>query len=321
MSTAIYINQDGIRLLGKNQDVPYDVAYLFTNKSGLIKTSMIIPPDRPMKWVSKYNSITISQVGKEMPNGGMNEVGLVVEQTTLWQSSYPTQENLPAIGELQWIQLMLDTCETIEEVKETAKSVRIVNPYSRLHYMVCDRTGECVIIEFLNGELAMYSARNLPVMANTPYLEAIRNLKETKKELTGYELESMARFKRAVEFLKKPEARIDFVNNILRSVQRVDTAFSIIYDINRLEIIFLSKRFPNPKKLSFQDINFISDVQLAVNIQQGIEVSYDTYSAVLNRNIVKSFFRNPTLALAFGSTISDEIITSMGDFPDSFQSV
>lgn len=48
MSTAVFVNQDGVRLLGKNQDVPYDGAYFFTNKRGVHKTAMIMPPDRPM---------------------------------------------------------------------------------------------------------------------------------------------------------------------------------------------------------------------------------------------------------------------------------
>lgn len=83
--------------------------------------------------------MTVSQVAKEMPNGGINEAGLVVEQTTLWTSVYPEALERPAIGELQWIQLMLDTCTSVNEVIGAAGQVRIINPMSRLHYLVCDQ--------------------------------------------------------------------------------------------------------------------------------------------------------------------------------------
>ena len=33
----------------------------------------------PASWVSKYGSVTFNQYGRELPTGGMNEAGLVVE--------------------------------------------------------------------------------------------------------------------------------------------------------------------------------------------------------------------------------------------------
>lgn len=212
MSTTVYMNQTGVRLLGKNQDVPYDGAYLFTNHRGIAKSALVMPPNRPMEWVSKYGSITISQVGKEMPNGGMNEAGLVVEQTTFWQSSYPHDQNQPAIGELQWIQLMLDTCASVQEVKDKAGRVMIVNPTSRLHYMACDQIGGCAIFEFANGVLSIYEGEELPmpVMANTSYPKAIRDWKDYdgkwRVEYGDYEQNSMERFIRAAAYLDRQVA-------------------------------------------------------------------------------------------------------------------
>ncbi|MEK5059207.1 linear amide C-N hydrolase [Paenibacillus sp. FSL H7-0326] len=284
-----------------------------------------MPPDRPMKWISKYNSLTVSQVGKEMPNGGMNEAGLVVEQTTLWQSSYPNKEGLPAIGELQWIQLMLDTCASIEEVKETAESLQIVNPFSRLHYIICDRTGECAVFEFLNGELAIYSGSTLPVpvIVNTPYLETMVRLKSPGNTcpdgLNDYDLDSIKRFDRAVECLEYAATEVVDLNEMLRSTQRVDTAFSIVYNTATLEIQFESKRFPKQKRIRFQDIDFVSDSGIAVNIQQDKEVNFDLYSADLNQRIVEAFFRNPQLSTVFGSPLSDEVLTVIARFPESFR--
>lgn len=324
MSTAVFVNQDGVKLLGKNQDVPYDGAYFFTNKKGIYKTAMIMPQECPMEWVSKYGSVTISQVSKEFPNGGMNEVGLVVEQTTLWESSYPEEKKLPAIGELQWIQLMLDTCATVEEAKYKAECIRISSPLSRLHYMICDRTGDCAIFEYLNGRLSIYSGESIPikVIANTPYLEAIRTLKDPEqkreKELSDYERNSIKRFNRATELLKHSITDVTSVFDVLQSIQREDTAFSLVYDLDHLNIYFTSKRFPVQKEISLQEMNLLN-TEIVVNLQQITDPSHVIFNSDLNRAIVTSFFRDPVLSAAFKWEISEEMISYMAEYPDSFK--
>ncbi|GIP43541.1 hypothetical protein J45TS6_20000 [Paenibacillus sp. J45TS6] len=324
MSTAVFVNQDEVKLLGKNQDVPYDGAFFFTNKRGVHKTAMIMPPDRPMQWVSKYGSVTVSQVSKEFPNGGMNEAGLVVEQTTLWKSSYPEPKDLPVIGELQWIQLMLDTCATVEEAKNKATCIQIVNPLSRLHYMICDRTGKCAIFESIYGELSIYFEESLPVkvMANTPYLEAFKKFKDPEqkreKERSDYELNSMKRFTRAAELLENSRANVSFVYDVLQSIKREDTAFSLVYDIDQLKIYFTSNRFPGRKEICFQQINFAT-TEIMINLQQNNEISHVIYNTDLNRTIVESFFHDPVLSAAFKWEINEEMITYMAGYPESFK--
>ncbi|MFP4976554.1 linear amide C-N hydrolase [Paenibacillus sp. CN-4] len=379
MSTAIYVNHGGRNFAGKNQDIPYDGAYLFINGRGLAKTAMIGPPHRPVQWVSRYGSVTVSQVAKEMPNGGINEAGLVVEQTTLWATVYPEALERPAIGELQWIQLMLDTCATVDEVIEAAGQVRIINPMSRLHYLVCDQAGGCAVIEFLRGEMYVYSGGNLPVpvLANTAYPEAIGDLQDAgrvreecklqvdsprqskwRRKYSEYELNSMERFARAAEALEHLAAEngplanaaavrvrepsdsqadrlaseIDarggqavdteaaFVFDILHRVKRADTAFSLVYDMDLLEIHFLSVRCPGVNRLRLLDLDFSAESRMAVNLQQSAAGSpvLETYTADLNRKVAESFFRDPVLTEAFGWTISGEMIGYLGEYPETF---
>ncbi|MEQ7052028.1 linear amide C-N hydrolase [Paenibacillaceae sp. P-4] len=327
MSTTVYMNQTGVRLLGKNQDVPYDGAYLFTNHRGIAKSALVMPPNRPMEWVSKYGSITISQVGKEMPNGGMNEAGLVVEQTTFWQSSYPHDQNQPAIGELQWIQLMLDTCASVQEVKDKAGRVMIVNPTSRLHYMACDQIGGCAIFEFANGVLSIYEGEELPmpVMANTSYPKAIRDWKDYdgkwRMDYGDYEQNSMERFIRAASYLDRQVAEMGFAFDVLQAIQREDTAFSLVYDINNLEIHFTSNRYPDRKMVSLKDTDFSRDDPMALNLQRTGEGGFVPYSTDLNRTVAEAFFLHPVLTAVFGMTINEEMIVFMAAFPDSFKLV
>lgn len=64
-----------------------------TNQRNVEKTALIDQKENPIKWISRYGSITFNQVGRDLPFGGMNETGLVVEHMSLPQTTYPTRDN------------------------------------------------------------------------------------------------------------------------------------------------------------------------------------------------------------------------------------
>jgi hypothetical protein len=335
MSTAIYFGQDGARLLAKNQDVPYDGVYLFTNHRGMSKKAIVPPPHRPLEWISRHGSITVSQVGKELPNGGMNEAGLVVEQTTLWESSYSETAEQPAIGELQWIQWLLDTCASVQEAREAIPSVRIAQPMSRLHYILCDRSGDCAVVEFIDGTLHWRSGDILavPVIANTSYAEALRSMRDAdanwRRACEDYQRNSMERLVKAAAYLSSPfpcktEEQVAYSFGVLQKVQREDTAFSLVYDLTRMELHFSSSRFPGQETIRLNKLDFSPEVlPMVLDLQQHMngacEESFTAYNTGLNRTIAEGFFRNPLLTEAFGWEISEEMIDFMASFPDYYR--
>src|SRR5512133_2080891 len=65
--------------VGKNYDFPIGYGHVSVNKRDLVKVSIPRNDEKKVAWVSKYGSITFNQFGKELPNGGMNEAGLVIE--------------------------------------------------------------------------------------------------------------------------------------------------------------------------------------------------------------------------------------------------
>jgi penicillin V acylase-like amidase (Ntn superfamily) len=109
--TTFCLRGNGEVLFGRNYDWDIGDALIFVNKRGVIKTSTEESP-KPAKWVSKYGSITFNQYGRENPTGGMNEVGLVVEQMWLDETQYVKDPSLPTIGTQEWIQYLLDTSAT-----------------------------------------------------------------------------------------------------------------------------------------------------------------------------------------------------------------
>ena len=77
--TSFRLKDESKVVVGKNYDWIIDPGILVTNKRNMAKTAFVDPDEKPFKWVSKYGSITFNQYGREFPNGGMNEAGLVVE--------------------------------------------------------------------------------------------------------------------------------------------------------------------------------------------------------------------------------------------------
>ena len=107
--TTFVINKDNQIVFGRNFDWMAGNGMIMINQRNVAKAAFIFPPEKPARWVSKYGSVTFNQVGREMPYGGMNETGLVVENMYLRTSIYPPVDERPAVSEVQWIQYMLDT--------------------------------------------------------------------------------------------------------------------------------------------------------------------------------------------------------------------
>ena len=161
--------------------------------------------DNLVTWTSKYGSITFNQVGCDLPFGGINEAGLVVEMMAVDRAEYPLPDERPVITGLQWIQYQLDNFSRIEQVIASDSQLRMKGPPpgSLLgHWLVCDKTGNCASIEFINGKLVYHTKETLPVkvLTNSTYTDSMEFLHDDQKGNLGNF--SLFRFVKAVEMLK-----------------------------------------------------------------------------------------------------------------------
>ena len=154
--------QDGALIAGKNLDWMLDQGLLMVNKKGVPKRAMVLDPrEKTAQWVSQYGSVTFNQYGREMPMGGMNEAGLVVESLMLFGTRNPTPDERP--GLIAWAQYQLDNCRTVAEVVATDAKIRVSPTMPMpLHFFVCDRQGTAAVIEFLDGKLVCHTGDKLP---------------------------------------------------------------------------------------------------------------------------------------------------------------
>jgi penicillin V acylase-like amidase (Ntn superfamily) len=247
----------GALLVGKSYDWHLGQGMVVANKRGVKKTAVRFKPtDQPAKWVSRYASITFNQVGREFPNGGMNEAGLVVEVMWLNQSSYPVVDRRPSLNELQWIQYQLDRFGSVAEVVANAKSLRVAKIYGSVHYLVCDKSAACAAFEYLKGKLEISAGKAMPTktLTNNTYAESreyynrVFSAKKAVRVPRG--AGSLERFARASAEVRTGGSTPERAFQVLDSVSQGEyTKWQIVYDLKRLEVYFRTHRQRTVKKL------------------------------------------------------------------------
>ena len=297
--TTFFIHKNGQMIFGRNYDWVTDAGMVCTNLKGLSKTSLQTENGETIGWVSQYGSITFNQYGKEFPTGGMNEKGLVVELMWLDETKYPSADNRPAIGVLQWIQYQLDNCTTIDEVIATDKKLRISpTGTTPLHYLIADANGHAATIEFLNGKMVVHKGNDLtvPVLTNNIYDESVKAYKNSSANGNN----SLERFSEACGMIQKLNAGgitkpiTDYAFDILGEVAQGDfTKWSIVYDLKNKIIQFKTNRFKQVKTVSFSafDFNCTASPKVWDMNQVGhgnINTLFETFSAATNKRIVET---------------------------------
>ncbi len=239
--TTFELEGAGGRVVGKCYDWHMGHGLVVVNKRGVAKRAIMLEPrDRPAEWQSKYASVTFDQYGVELPNGGMNEAGLVVEVMWLDSTELEPPDARPVVNELQWIQLQLDSYATTAEVVAHAGDVRITRAHGRVHYLVCDRSGACAAIELVGGKRVV--SRDARVLTNHTFAKSaayLRRLAGPAPAGAG----SLERFARVSRLAARPTAGAldDGAFRIIGSVCR-DSQWHIVYDPVRLRASFRTRR-------------------------------------------------------------------------------
>lgn len=251
-------------IYGRNFDWDVDLGAVMINRRHYRKTAFVLPPNQPLSWVSRYGSVTFNQFSKEVPVGGINEKGLVIE-CMVSSAKYPLTKERPAINELQWIQYHLDTCATVAEVMESALKIRIA-PYAvRLHYLIVDATGACAAAEYIDEKLVFHTGDTLPTpaLANRSY----------QLELARVAEGGPSRFGRCAAWLEKYDGRQDieaYAFKTLDAVKQDDfTKWQMVYDIPSRRVSFRSLRNSKIRSVSLKDFDFEDAEPLMADINAG----------------------------------------------------
>ena len=336
---STFVLRKGNRLLfGRNFDFFTGNGMIMVNPHGLIKTALVWPGENPATWTSQYGSVTFNQVGREFPMGGMNEAGLVVEMMWLKEAGYPQPDSRPAVMELQWIQYLLDTCSSIDEVRQSNDRVRILPMGSRLHFLILDRSGRALAVEFIDGRPLFYSGDELPVTAltNKPYSLCLQALPEFQgfggTKVVGTTINDPDRFATLAAAVRQPgpkrrllERSFAILDQVHCDFKESPTQWRFVYDPRRLEIHIRTRQSPNLRRVRLADFSFdcaagvkVLDLETPGGSNGDVGHAFGTYSKTVNERLMHETF---AIYRKVGfQDLPEEYLSVMASYPDSLRS-
>jgi penicillin V acylase-like amidase (Ntn superfamily) len=320
-------------VMGKNLGWACDFAQVIVNKRNMLKRAFIQADKEPLKWVSKYGSITFNSTGVNAPGGGMNETGLVIEESENHEVDYPKADNRKAVDEIEWIQYQLDNSASINEVIASEKNVRIQSYYWKSHYFVYDKTGEALTIDALDGKMVYHRVpkEGIQVLTNHTYDQGM----EALKGFQGFggtapiktSPNSIDRFCKAADMIKQyayNNDTTDIVNyafNILSTIIQPGNAWSVVYDVTDMAVYYRTNLSPGIKVVRMKDFDFsCSKPTLVINAhikQDGNMAKYfEPYSSAVNKDMVTRTVLD-WRKIKFALHITDAEMERLGNYGDT----
>jgi penicillin V acylase-like amidase (Ntn superfamily) len=331
-STAFVMKNAGTVVLAKSLDGPLGDGFLFVNKRGVVKEAFGIRSGEPLRWTSKYGSVTFNQFGREFPFGGMNEEGLVIEELA-GPASYPSGGERPAANELQWIQYQLDSQRTVKDVLKSEARLRISRLLFDLHFLVADRSGRTAVVEFAGGRMVSFSGNDLPVrvLTNDGYEESLGYLKMHRgfggERAVSKGPGSEERFVRAATLLEDYEWPLqgvlsDHAFAVLKSVEQADTQWSIVYNITRRLVFFKTRAHRRLKIVNLGALEFSCGSpaeMLPLDTEAGwvLTASFAPYDPQKNRLLLAAVFGKLTGLGGWGESLAPDLARRMSEYPET----
>ena len=319
-------------LFGRNYDWMIGDALVLVNLQGVSKTATIIDSNNGTKWVSKYGSITFNQYGRENPTGGINEVGLVVEQLWLDNTEYPKADARPAVGTQEWIQYLLDTSATTAEAVKNAEGVRIESEVN-VHYLISDKAGNAASVEFLKGMMVVHIGANLPTptLTNNTYDDS-QNFAKRANVAKANTNDSLDRYVRALMKTKAFNKRslsdqqavgyaFDVLSNVAqKSPTNNPTQWSVVYDQKRSKIYFRTLRSPQIKWVDMKAFDYSCGATVKMfdmNVPESGDVptKFIDYTRKANRDLIERSFNGTS----FLKDVPAMARALMASYPEDFK--
>ena len=222
---------EGNKLYGRNFDWEYSPAMLlFTDPpDGYASVSMVDLTYLGFsdEEITRLDELPISELTALLeapwwPFDGMNEEGLVIGMAAVPASAMPQDPNKPTIGSLEIMRKVLDSARDVDE------ALKIMNSYNidmrggpAIHYLIADRSGEAILVEFYRGEIQVLP-KEQPWHIATNFLQSA-----TRGSLEGIG----RRYDRVLREMEKSGGSLstDQAMNLLGEVSQTGTQWSVIY--------------------------------------------------------------------------------------------
>lgn len=246
--------------------------HIVINKRGLEKSAItaLIGAENPVRWRSRFGSLTIGWVGQDMPTIGVNEKGFLVASLMLQGSRFP--DPIPGdprgtISQVHVKQYLLDTCGSVEEALAVLAQIRIMST-SRygIHYFLADANGNAATVDMLDGQMEIHHGNDLPIPAltNSAYtvgLAALKSGAATDRKTDVYGIAtSEVRFASAARSIEAFAAResgddVAWSYAELDKVKKVNTQWQTVVDLRQHRLYLRTYDNPEVRMVDLDDFD------------------------------------------------------------------
>jgi penicillin V acylase-like amidase (Ntn superfamily) len=325
--SAFLINAGDGPLVAKNYDWNIGDGLVIVNKRTVWKPLSLTSQTAGEGWTSIYGSVTFNQYGRDLPQGGMNEAGLVIEVLWLTGTEYPPDDERTDIGGAQWIQYQLDTAGSVKDLLKSFETVQIRTQVP-LHFFVADRKGETATVEFVDGKSVYHVSKDMPVrvLTNSTYSSSIAYLKQHQgfggSTPIPQGMMSLDRFVRAAVgasgYTPSDQSPVDYAYSVLGSVaQDTGTQWSIVYDVERQRIYFRTHESPSTKYINLGELDFsCSQPAQIIDIDLKAEGSVNAYWKPYTRAANLDLLDRTYAATSFLQNIPQSTKEAVASYPD-----
>jgi penicillin V acylase-like amidase (Ntn superfamily) len=290
---------------------------IFINKRGLFKLgrtwSELTTKERlnPSShcWISRYGSVTFNVFGRDLPDGGMNEVGLYIWEMSVYAADYPKNGSLPKLNQMHWMQYILDNYSTVEEAIQCASEIEI-DGWS-WHFFVGDAKGNTAAISFIDGEVVVNKGEDMPVpgLFNLPYNRELEYLRYYKgfgglyePDLSDFRVPRFVKTAVMIRDYKPTQNIVGYSFGILDALKAPDIPeWSVVFDVRKRNVYFKTRINPEIKSFSMDKIDFSNNspvLILNMDIKNGGDVlnKFHPYTNEEMREFIKklTFLRSIT---------------------------
>jgi choloylglycine hydrolase len=346
--SSFLMEKDGVFIAGRNLDSnKFTSGAIVINKRGIRKESRswnelaygqeVANPQ--LTWVSKYGSIAFNTFGRDFVDGGMNEAGLFIQEMSLVENKYPEDTSKPRFFMMLWMQYVLDSFDSVDQVVKSANEV-VIDGWN-WHFFAADATGNTAAIEFVDGKPVLTYGKAMPVkvLANETYATEMDRLlkydgfggdklvllKGDERQRDPDEPVEDDRFVNAATLINRgpdsPLAPLDYGMTILEEMAWEGTQWSYVCDLTNKTIQFRTKDSPQLKTLSFADFDFdAASPTLMLDVHATGDVgpmSFTEYSLELNRDqLFKKISGWESVFTSNGATL-DGALDRISSYPET----
>lgn len=188
MCTNIFINKGGYHVEARSMDFPINMGTELVmgfvgqkNRSNPVVDAGQIPADQLTRWTNKYGYVGRGAFNTAVVMDGMNTEGLSISILYLPHSVYASfnaVDKRSVLGAIEIPTFCLSQAKTVKEAHDLINNHQLVSwaieatpgmfiKNVPVHFCVRDKTGDSMVVEFIDGEVKIYHPAG-NVMTNAP---------------------------------------------------------------------------------------------------------------------------------------------------------